>query len=171
MDIKVPKQTDAISVVVSGVSAVAGAAASNIAVSQILGEKKTVEEGEAKKKEESKRRITKGVAAAASLLGAVFVQGQDTAAQGVRGFLLGAGAQQAIAFLREMVDEKTDNSALVKKAVGLGCPCNSSSLRMPTYWTPSYYQPTYIEREDYSIYESDKPKNLLSDFTKTKTYA
>ena len=89
MNFKKPKMENLTGALVTGGSAVAGAAASNLLVAE-LTKKPSGDE----KKDKSKRQLVKGGAVAAALLGLACVDGNDTSANALRGAFVGmAGAQ------------------------------------------------------------------------------
>ena len=84
MNFKKPKMENLTGALVTGGSAVAGAAASNLLVAE-LTKKPSGDE----KKDKSKRQLVKGGAVAAALLGLACVDGNDTSANVLRGAFVG----------------------------------------------------------------------------------
>lgn len=165
MEFKTPKMKDVTSVATQVVSATAGAMVSNVAVAKIIGEAKDNPDA---KKFENKKRMVKGIAAAASLVGMACVKGDDTSANVVKGALLGAGITQGISLIKEFIDEKDKTSQTLKQAVGLGCPCEQGSLNSPEWIIPvrNYYD--YADETSYQSETIEKSRNPLASFSKSQ---
>lgn len=97
MNFKKPKMENLTGALVTGGSAVAGAAASNLLVAE-LTKKPSGDE----KKDKSKRQLVKGGAVAAALLGLACVDGNDTSANALRGAFVGMAGAQGISLAREI---------------------------------------------------------------------
>lgn len=165
MNFKTPKMKDVTSVAIQSVSAVAGGMASNLAVAEIIGKRKTDQ------KEEdylSKRKLVKGIALGVSLVGSAFVQGEDTSAKIVKGALLGSAVSQAVSLAKEYV-KKGEETKMLGKAAGLGCPCEQP-LGNPTWFEPVRTYSYDVQRltnyqEDLPIVTTKK-RNPLATFSK-----
>lgn len=131
MNFKTPKMKDVTSVAVQGVSAVVGGMVSNLAVAEIIGEKKTEQKDEDNK---SKRKLVKGIALGVSLGASAFIQGEDTSAKIVKGALLGSAVAQAVSLAKEFV-KTGEETKMLGKAAGLGCACEQP-LGNPTWFSP-----------------------------------
>lgn len=142
MKFKTPKMQNFTDSALKLGSGVAGAVASNIAVSKLTETKTTTtatdKTPDEEKKEANKKKIVKGAIAAASLIGVACIDGNDTSASLVRSALIGSGIMQSISLAKEFVKD-TDH-----KKYGLACPCSgqTSYLAQPEWFEDYSYQPT-----------------------------
>ena len=164
MNFKKPKMENLTGALVTGGSAVAGAAASNLLVAELTAKSS----GDAKK-DSNRKKLVKGGAVVASLLALACVDGNDTGANAVRGALIGVAGAQGISLAREFTAvEKTGET--MKKALGLGCPCQEDGLRQPDWssWRPTYEDISYTEVSDEK--EEIPSRNPLIGFTPKESY-
>lgn len=167
MKFKTPKMQNFTDSALKLGSGVAGAVASNIAVSKLTETKTTDKTPDEEKKEANKRKIIKGAVAAASLIGVACVDGNDTSASLVRSALIGSGIMQSISLAKEFVKD-TDH-----KKFGLACPCSGESnyLAQPKWFEDYSSQPTggfsYADYSDdnYTTTTQETPTNPLVGFS------
>jgi len=82
-------------------------------------------------KESSTETLYKGAIAAVSGAGAVFIDGNDTLTNFVRGAFIGASVEQGLSLVKQIAEDSKVESKLVKQAVGLACPCQEKTLGNP----------------------------------------
>ena len=173
MDFKTPKMQNITDTAVLAGGAVGGALASNYIVAQFIGDEKekkakAEKDGKPLKDEDLKknRQLTKAIVLVACVVGASAVQGNDTTANIARSAFLGASVAQGVSFLRDVMTIKEDDKA-IKKALGLGCPCENG-LGEPDYFD---YRPAYYDYSPQVYVEPEPSKNLLMDFSPKKNYS
>jgi len=169
MNFKKPKMENLTGALVTGGAAGAGAAASNLLVAE-LTKKPSGDE----KKDKSKRQLVKGGAVAAALLGLACVDGNDTSANALRGAFVGMAGAQGISLAREFTSATAGTT--VKRALGLGCPCQEQQEGLGYVDQPEWFTPVY-DQVDYSAYdstsqaqESTQGRNPLAGFTPRESY-
>ena len=165
MKFKSPKMENLTGALVVGGSAVAGAAVSNLLVSEL-----TAKSSGDVKKDSNKKKVVKGGAVAAALVGLACVEGDDTSANALRGALIGMAGAQGISLAKEMTDP-AKAGVTTQKLLGLKCPCQEQDgLGQPEWFD---YSPVY---EDYSynsyneVEEEKQARNPLTGFTPKESY-
>lgn len=68
----------------------------------------------------------KGGIAVAAGAGAVFVDGNDTMANLVKGALIGASVEQGLSLVKGLAQDANVSNSMIKQAVGLACPCQEN---------------------------------------------
>ena len=159
-----PKTENLTGALVIGGSAVAGAAASNLLVAELTAKSS----GDAKK-DSNRKKLVEGGAVVASLLALACVDGNDTGANAVRGALIGVAGAQGISLAREFSEEGKTGETM-RKALGLGCPCQEDGLRQPDWssWRPTYEDISFAEVS--SSPEELPARNPLVGFTPKESY-